>query len=149
MARVHNISHITSRQPMAVNIGLLKIRPGKCAEIPDESINAKTTALHGVTIWIGNQLPPALREKAIQLPKASSMGPEQVSSYLMAQSLENLQSLLQGVTPAVTVKANAPHRRYVYTLRAICFSDEHQLDPELFSWLGRWERLGNGDYREG
>lgn len=144
---IHNISDRTPMEAMSVNIGHIKIRPGKSKHIPEESINQKTKLLHGSLIWIGN-LPPGLIKKKVSHQKALSMDREQASSYLQSQSLESLQKMLDGVTPAVIVRENAPHRRYVYTLLSVCYSDEYTLDPSLFYWLGRWTKLPSGDYQE-
>lgn len=148
MPKVFNISNITSTRPMSVNIGLVKIRPGKFKDIPAESINSKTIALHGKVIWIGDNLPLALLKKQNEVHKPKALSREEVSAYLHSLSLDELKSLLSYVTPSTPVKASAPHRRYVYTLTALCFSPEHDLDPEKFFWLKRWNRLSNGDYQE-
>ena len=148
MPRVYNISNVTSDSPMAVNIGLVKIRPGKFKHVPDESINSKTHQLHGKVIWIGQNLPPRLAEKSPNPVKFLSMDRDQISLYLRSQTLTQLQEMLQGITPVPQVANEAPHRRYVYTIRAACFSNEVVLSPSAFYWLGRWNKLPNGDYQE-
>jgi hypothetical protein len=147
MPRVHNISNITSTNPMSINIGLVKIRPGKFKDVPSESINSKTKALHGVVLWIGDYL-PKLKNKNQPPRQVLSMDREAVSSYLRSLTITDLQSLLGAVSPQPEVLPTAPHRRYVYAIRAACFSGEYSLDPETFYWLGRWTKLPNGDYKE-
>ena len=148
MPRVYNVSHVTSANPMAVNIGLIKIRPGKFKEIPAESINAKTKQLHGNVIWIGESLPSQLMQKEEIASKPLPMDLDQVSSYLESLDLSHLKSMLHGITPSPQVANTAPFRRYVYTIRAACFNKQVILDPDLFYWLGRWSKLPNGDYQE-
>ena len=133
---------------MAINIGLVKIRPGKFKDVPNESINSKTKQLHGKVIWIGQDLPARLQKPTASQVKVLSMDQDQVSSYLQSQSLKQLQALLQGITPTPRVADSAPFRRYVYTIRAACFSSDAILNPSLFYWLGRWNKLPNGDFRE-
>jgi hypothetical protein len=147
MPRIHNISDKTLKTPMAVNIGLLKIMPGTFKEVPSESINAKVEALHGHTIWIGDLLPRQLHKKQVK-PRPISISREAATDYLKKSDISKLKVMLAGVTPAIPVAVDAPHRRYVYALSAACFSKDYELDPELFYWLGRWEKLPNGDYKE-
>jgi len=144
---VHNITDKTNAPPMAITIGGVKIRPGKYKEVPSQSITPKIHKLHGISIWIG-KLPKSLSKEKHTPQRVSSMDQEQAFLYLKSLSLAELQRLLAEVTPAVTVKEGAPLRRYVYSLRAACFSDDFVLNPESFFWLGRWKKLPNGDYEE-
>ena len=148
MPRVYNISDRTGLKPIAVNIGLIKIRPGKFKDVPSESINSKTQMLHGKLIWIGSNLPKQLEKKAPLQKKVLCMEREQISSYLQGQTIEYLIELTKATTPALKVVADAPFRRYVYALTAACCSSEYILDPESFFWLGKWNKLPNGDYQE-
>ena len=146
---IHNISdrdNVISR-PFAYTIGGIKIRPGKSAWVPEESIDVKTKQLHGKCIWIGG-LPEHLLKKAKAEAKPSSMGREAVASYLEARTIEELKVLNAAITPSFTIGATAPKRRYVFSILAACFSEEVSLDPASYFWLGRWEILPNGDYRE-
>lgn len=146
---IHNVSdreNIAS-QPLAFTIGGISIRPGKSAWVPVESIDLKTKQLHGKCIWIGD-LPDHLLKKIKKEAQVSSMDREAVGSYLNARSLEELKKLNNALTPPFMISPTAPKRRYVFSILAACFSDEKELDPASFFWLGRWKKLSSGDYQE-
>ena len=147
MPRIHNISNVTSKKPMAITIGHIQIRPGKYKDVPAESVNAKVKVLHGNTIWLGDVVPSRFVLKEVT-PKPQSLSRDEISAYLFSQPLETLIDLTKHVTPAVVTRDNAPYRRYVYALTAACTSSDFDLDPEKFFWLGRWNLMPNGDYQE-
>lgn len=147
---VHNISNrdYVPVNATAITIGHIKIRPGKHAFVPVASINTKAEQLHGKLIWIGSLPSSLLKSNKKSSAPASSMGREEAKSFLSTEPLENLKNMLNGVTPKIEIASSAPHRRYVYSTLAACFSDKYDLDPERFFWLGRWKKLSNGDYIE-
>ena len=145
---VHNISDRpeTDATAHSVTIGEIKIKPGKFAEVPEESINTKHKALHGISLWFG-KLPVKLYRKDVAASK-KAMTKEEVHAYLNSKTYQELLHLNNHITPSFVMKDNAPKRRLVYNINEACFSRKHVLDPATFSWLGRWTKLPNGDYKE-
>jgi hypothetical protein len=146
---VHNISghHLTKASSACITIGHQKIRPGKHAFVPTESLTGKVMDLHGTAIWVGD-LPKKLVEEARPPEKKSLyMDREQTVSYLKTLSLEELSELNSSLSAPFIFLATTTKRFLVYKIASACFSQD-MLDPGLFFWLGRWKKLSNGDYQE-
>lgn len=146
---VHNISNhrLTKANPSCITIGGQKIRPGKFVALPEESLTRKVWALHGTAIWIGS-LPKKLEEQEEQAVSSENMSKEEVILVLKGMDISELKRLNASISIPFPVSSSTSKRFLVYKLAAACFSQDIDLDPEEFFWLGKWKRLPNGDYQE-
>ena len=142
---VHNISdRAPSVEAHAIVIGGVEIRPGKSQLVSTSKINKKHKKLHGSVLWFGN-LPSRIANKEPKKILRSALNNEQVKEFLKGLDREALEELGLNVTPQVTSTTKSG---YVYALLAAIFSEEHDLNPEMFFWTRKWAKMANGDYLE-
>ena len=147
--RVHNITDRPNvdAPAYAVKVGGYRIRPGKCEVVDESLLSPKLRKLHGSAIWIGSQVPAKYKATSrAALRKLNSSTPsmtiEQAREYLAAMSQEELLSMCEKMSPALTFP-QAPSSRMLSVKLARAAFSERVLDPETFFWLRRWEKKGD------
>jgi hypothetical protein len=139
LTRVFNITNRdeVANPPRAYLIARQVIRPGKFIEVDSALLSAKDYDLHGVALWIGATLPPAL---SVQVQKTvAPLSKDEAEKKLSVLSSEELASLAVAVVPPVVFPAKASPAFRVRILLTAMFSGDRQLDPERFFWLRRWK----------
>ena len=147
LTRVFNITNRDEidNPPRAYLIARQLIRPGKFIEVDTSLLSAKDYALHGVALWIGVTLPPALRTQVLKT--VAPLSKEEAEKKLSTMSAEELSSLASSVVPPVVFPAKASPAFRAKILLTAMFSGDRQLDPEKFFWLRRW-KLVDGNFVE-
>lgn len=146
---VHNISdrENTESLPRALRVGGRVIRPGKAADIPESALTPKVRKLHGVSLWIGRDLPLLLRRRSGGAgEKVVPMTRLECRTYLRSLSRADLVMLCGQVSPPVPVDERKKNELLVRALTRALFSGA-EASPESFFWLRRWVRR-SGDYEE-
>ena len=151
---IHNVSDRPSInvEPTAYKVAGYWLRPGKMVEVPEEAVNTKLRALHGKCLWFGD-LPPILvaeSKSSVRAKKAKPvpMNKTQALDYLNSCDLQTLETYKQSITPPLNLKDGTPKSIISLRVAMACFSGSIALDPEVFFWLGKWEKTESGDYVE-
>lgn len=150
--RVHNITDRAAvpRETKAYKVGQHVVRPGKYIDVEGSTLTRRDRALHGGALWIG-ELPRSL-VKASQAALAAkakiaarvpvpAMPRDQVLTYLQGLSTRDLVDLCSAVIPPLVFDKLPPRTAIATRLSRVLFANR-TLDPEVFYWLGRWDRVG-------
>ena len=154
--RVHNISDRpnTTGRPQAVPVGRRKLRPGKSVVVDESAINDKLWQLQGTQIWIGD-LPPHLRRTsraglaaaaARDTSVRHSMTLREARTHMESLSDDEIRLLAVSMIPEVPIKDTSSRPAMIARVSRAAFHRERILDPERWSWLGRWNRDVNGNW---
>ena len=152
--KVHNISDRpnTPGGPVSLILGGTKLRPGECAWVDDSVLNQKHRDLHGTRLWMGDLPDRFVRTSraALRLLKTVDTVPDkaldlaEARAYLEDLSLEDLLVMARECSPPVDLRPGATKAAVLSRLSRALFQEDRELNPETFSWLGRWSSTRAG-----
>jgi len=124
----------------AIDIGAVRIWPGRCALVASEDITASVQALRGSYLEFGH-LPAEYL--ASPPPPTEPMTEEELRAKLEKMSLKALYDLAEGITPPPAKRANAA--RMVHAILRACRNPD-SLDPAKFFFTRHWKKIGPDTY---
>lgn len=147
LTRVFNITNReeVSNPPRAYLIARQLIRPGKFIEVDTSLLSTKDYALHGVALWIGEVLPPALSSQVQKV--VAPLTKAEAEKKLSTMPADEISALASSIAPPVLFPAKASPAFRAKMLLTVLFSGDRQLDPEKFFWLRRWKHV-DGNFVE-
>lgn len=144
MAQVlaNNISDRTNPPggPRAIDIGAVRIWPGRAELVQSEDLTPAVLALRGTFLELGH-LPAGYL--AAEPAPTGPMSENEIRAYLEKLSLAQLHALADGVSPPVSKRPNAA--RMVHALSRACRSVD-SLDPKTFFFTRNWKRVDRDTY---